>query len=196
MEVEDKKISEHAKVNIECVLTGLETSLLFFSLPLYPLLLLATSLLLRPRLQHELLPLRLLLLDLRLSRRSLLLELVASLRQDLLLASVVDVHHPRQPFLRLEVLLVSDLRVLDPGSLDGLERLAIGLLLDFVVLGEHGAFFLAVSTLDVIDTFGGDAETLLALLLFLLPLLDLESHEIVRVEVLDILSHQNDDQHF
>lgn len=87
---------------------------------------------------------------------------------------------------------MNDLRVLDPSRLDGLERLAIGLLLDFVVLGKHGTFFLAVGALDVIDTFGGDAETLLALLLFLLPLLDLESHEIVRVEVLDILSDQND----
>lgn len=80
-----------------------------------------------------------------------------------------------------------DLRVLNPRVLDSLEGLTVVFLLELVVLCEEGTFVFAVGALDVIDAFGDDTETLFAFLLFFLPLFDLEPHEVIRVEVLDVL---------
>ena len=84
-------------------------------------------------------------------------------------------------------MLVCGLRIFNPLVLHGLEGLTVIGLLEFVIFREKRALLFAVGTLEVVDALGSNAQALFTILLFFLPLLDLKPHEIVGVEVLDVL---------
>ena len=139
---------------------------------------------------HRHAALRLSLLDPRSCSRLLALVLcVAFLEYDRLRDSNSGSIRARRFFisrLRLGSCRAAAMRPL----LDSLERRTIDRLLQLVVLREQRSLFLAVRALralHMVDPLGDDTELCLALPLLFLQLLDLQSHQPVRVRVFNVL---------
>ncbi len=168
-------------------LTFFQPSLLFLLLPTYPLLLLQTDALFLASLEDSCATLRLLLFHSLLRELLLLGELLASLCDDGLPELVVVAHHATEALLRLDVVDVSLAMRLDACLLRCLKCSTVARLLFLVVLGKKRALFLTVGALNVIEALGENAHTLVELLLLLLELLNLETHEVVGAEALHVL---------
>ena len=104
--------------------------------------------------------------------------------------NLIDIQHPRETLLSLEILLVSKTGGFDASLLSSLVSSLVLSLLALIVLSEEGSLFLTVGTLDVVETFGDDTHLLVEFAFLLLELLDLESHNVISAEVLHFLKRE------
>ena len=171
--------------------TGFEASLFLLLLETQPLLLLLALAAFFAFLEHGRTPLRLLFLHPAEGDLLALGVLLTAAGSDCLLQLVEVCDHARQALLGLEILKMSLAVCFNARLLRLFEHFAIVRLLHLVVFGEQRTFFLAVGTFDVVDALGKHPHALVETLFLLLELLHLKLHEIIRVEVLDVLDRRS-----